>query len=121
MERILIVDDDPMIRLNIKDALEDQGYTCFVARDGKEALEMFNIGNFDCIITDIYMPNKEGVSVIQDVRRISKKIKIIAMSGASNKDKYLATAKEFGANDILSKPFSINNLLQIVKCNLENK
>jgi CheY-like chemotaxis protein len=111
MKQILVVDDDAQIRSMLRTALEDEGYNVHEARDGKEAISNLIGQNIKLVITDIVMPEKEGLETIREMRRDSPDIKIIAISGANQ---YLHIAKILGADYVYSKPFSILHLIDKV-------
>jgi DNA-binding response OmpR family regulator len=103
--QILIVDDDDAVREYVSFALERKGYVTFCARDGKEALNLFARHKPDMIITDIVMPEAEGIEVIREIREKHPECVIIAMSGAANSNTYLSVARMLGAKKVLQKPF----------------
>lgn len=113
MYDILVVDDEPMIREGLKVALELEGHTATTASDGNEALRMISEKKPDLIITDIIMPESDGIEVICSVKENNPEIKILAISGGgriSAKD-HLKIAKQLGATGVLTKPFSTTDLL----------
>jgi CheY-like chemotaxis protein len=115
--RILIIDDEHMTRSLLKQILERESYDVFDAANGNEALEQCRKQNFDLVITDILMPDKEGLETITELRRDYSDIKIIAMSGGGrigNLD-FLGVAQLMGAKRTLSKPFSRQEILATVK------
>lgn len=111
MKQILVVDDDAQIRSMLRTALEDEGYNVLEARDGKEAISHLIGLTIELVITDIVMPEKEGLETIMEMRRDSPDIKIIAISGLKQ---YLDIAKVLGADYVYSKPFSILHLVDKV-------
>jgi len=117
MPGVLIVEDDEDLREMIKISLIKNKYTVLEAGDGKEAITKFKPSITDLIITDIIMPQEEGLKVIMKIREIKPEIKIIAISGGgkAGPGSYLNVAKALGANAVFSKPFSINDLLNKVK------
>jgi DNA-binding response OmpR family regulator len=117
MARILIIDDEPHILLMVKKMLERAGYEVDLASNGSEGLRMFESIQPDLVITDIIMPEKEGLETIREMRRQSNDLQIIAMSGGGkiSADNYLETAKIFGAARLIEKPFSQNLLLTYVE------
>jgi CheY-like chemotaxis protein len=117
MPVILIVDDEEPIREVMLGILEDAGYTIRAARDGKEASQFISQGSFDLIVTDLVMPEKEGLELIKEVRRDHPAIRIVAISGAVGnvKETFLSMARAFGADFILAKPFSLEDLLHTVE------
>ena len=116
MGKILIIDDEPHILLMLKKMLERAGYEVDLASNGVEGMELFKKESADMVITDIIMPEKEGIETIREMRRLSPKLKIIAMSGGGkiSADNYLETAKIFGASKVFQKPFSHKELIQAV-------
>lgn len=113
MYDILVVDDEPMIREGLKVALEMEGHKAITASDGNEAMRMLNEANPQLVITDIIMPESDGIEVICNVKEINPDIKILAISGGgriSAKD-HLKIAKQLGATGILAKPFSTEDLI----------
>jgi two-component system chemotaxis response regulator CheY len=113
MPGILLVEDEEELRDMLKLALIRQKYTVFEAGDGKEAIERFKPAITDLVITDIIMPEEDGLKVIMKIRELKPTIKIIAISGGgkAGPGSYLNMAKTMGADAIYSKPFSINDLM----------
>jgi len=116
MQRILIIDDDHHILLMVKKMLERAGFEVDLASNGNEGLELFQKMQADLVITDIIMPEKEGLETIREMKRLRSDLKIIAMSGGGkiSADNYLETAKIFGANLVLEKPFSQKTMVDAV-------
>lgn len=117
MKRVLVVDDDATVRDLLKVILEKEGYAVSVAADGKEAIRFVRGKPVDLIITDIIMPEQEGLKTIFDLRREYRKIKIIAISGGGQyglKD-YLEAAAAFGADRTIAKPFDRKELVKAVR------
>lgn len=117
MYDILVVDDEPLIREGLKVALEMEGYHAQIAADGKEAVKMVKMSNPNILITDIIMPEKDGIEVICDVKRFNPNIKILAISGGGriSAQEHLKIAKQLGANSVLAKPFSTEELMFEIK------
>lgn len=114
---ILVIDDEQLIRLQIRSALELEGFTVHEAANGIEGLARIAEATPDVVITDILMPDKEGIETILELRRTYPKIRIIAISGGGrtgNKD-FLRTAKHLGADRTLAKPFGLAELLRLVR------
>lgn len=113
MATILVIDDDFYVREMLKTVLEDAGYDVLEAENGHVGVRLFSENKVDMIITDIIMPEKEGLETIQDVRRASPDVKIIAMSGGAKvgPTNYLKLAEHFGANRVFQKPIHISELL----------
>lgn len=107
MARLLLIDDDESFRSVLKVSLEQMGHTVTEAGDGRIGVERFQDGVFDVVITDLIMPDKEGIETIMDLRRLDPSVKIIAMSGGGRVTSvdYLQIARQVGARQILAKPF----------------
>ena len=117
MATIVVVDDDATIRALLKDALEIVGHTVLVAADGVECLAFFRWAHPDMVITDIFMPDKDGIESICEIHDRWPDIKIIAMSSGGSRPEamdYLSMAEGLGADRILHKPFSVKQALQMV-------
>ena len=115
MKRILIVDDIEEIRDVIYEILLAEHYSVFCAKNGKEAIEVYNPSAFDLVITDIMMPEMEGVTFVRAIKAKQPNLKIIAMSGAIENDKLLENAASFGADLIMTKPFKPAALIKTVQ------
>jgi CheY-like chemotaxis protein len=117
LRRLLVVDDNEDMRQSMKRLLEHFGYEVSVARDGRHALEMQQQAHADVLISDIFMPDTDGLETIKQFREAFPAIRIIAMSGggASLEADYLSTASVVGADAILRKPFSKESLLQALE------
>jgi len=111
--RILIVDDDPDVRLVLRRMLEPDGYEIGEAGHGREALEAFGKQPFDLVITDLIMPEQEGIETIQAFHHRYPQVKIIAISGAYGTD-YLRIAKHLGAHEVMQKPLRLEAVLSTV-------
>ena len=116
MVRILVIDDEDLVRDTISRILRTGGHEVAEASDGRKGLALFSKNPADLVITDILMPEMEGIQTIGEFRKIAPRVKIIAISGGGrvgNKD-YLTLARELGADAILSKPFRARELLAAV-------
>lgn len=113
-KQILVVDDDDLIRDFMKEYLGKQGYQVTEAADGKEGLKKFRSANFDLVITDIVMPEMEGISFIRELREHNRKVPIIAMTGNihGRMEEYLDISTKLGADAVLRKPVSNPELLK---------
>jgi CheY-like chemotaxis protein len=114
MAGILIVEDDRDLREMIKTSLLKRKYTVLEASNGMEALVRFKPSITDLVITDLIMPDEDGLKVIMKIKVIKPAIKIIAISGGgkAGPGNYLSLAKALGADEIFSKPFSVNDILK---------
>lgn len=116
MTKILVIDDDVTVRETIIQILEDGGYTVVSAEDGERGLVAFRSEQPDLVITDIIMPDKEGIQAITEMRNERPDAKIIAISGGGrigNTD-FLRIARSLGAMDIIPKPFDPDELVNRV-------
>jgi len=112
--RVLVVDDDAGVREVVRSMLESAGYQVVVAENGKEAMKMLETERADLILTDLVMPEQEGIETIKTLRREYPDLKVIAMSGAFGGD-YLRIAAYLGAHATLAKPIQMNTLLRLVE------
>jgi len=117
MTRILIIDDDIQILKMLRKTLEREGYEVVDATDGNKGLKLYRKDPADLVITDIVMPEKEGIETIIDLRREFPEAKIIAMSGGGQieAESYLSMAKRLGAQRTLTKPFQNEELLEAIE------
>ncbi len=117
MAIILIIDDEPQIRSMLKLMLERDGYEVAEAPDGIEGIRVYRQKPADLIITDLIMPNKDGIGMIIDLKKEFPNVKIIAMSGGGlNKPEgYLKGAKKLGAACTLTKPIDRDEMLRAIK------
>ncbi len=116
MARILVIDDDHAVRLTIQVILEREGHEVTCASDGDQGLSVLANVSPQLIITDIIMPNKEGLATIMQIRERDTTTPIIAMSGGGrvgNTD-FLKMAARLGANEVLPKPFERQDLTAAV-------
>lgn len=113
---ILVVDDEPSIVELVSRALRKRGDTIVSAGNGVEAGRIVTQQAFDLVMTDLLMPDKDGIQVITELRRKFPAVKIIAMSGGGHitQDQYLKIAKGLGAHALLEKPFAIDQLYAAV-------
>jgi CheY-like chemotaxis protein len=117
MARILIVDDDPAVRSTLRKIFRNEPYEILEACNGIEALQSCRQNPVDVMITDVVMPDKEGIETIIELRRDFENIKIIAISGGGKRrvDIYLSMAKSLGADYVFNKPVPIGDLLDAVR------
>jgi YesN/AraC family two-component response regulator len=123
MQSILIIDDEPQIRSMIRLILERSGYSVIEASDGIEGIRLFREKPADLIITDLIMPNKDGIGMIIELRKEFPDVKIVAMSGGglNRPEGYLRGAQKLGAACTLSKPINRQELLRAVKDTLKSE
>jgi len=123
MHRILLIEDDEPLRKMIRKVLERAGYEVQEAPNGKIGLKLYSEQPSELILTDLIMPEKEGLETIMEFRRLAAGVKIIAMSGGNrmNPKVNLAMAQKFGAARTLAKPFSHQDILEAVAEVLEKR
>jgi DNA-binding NtrC family response regulator len=116
MARILIIDDEDYVRMTLSQALEDEGHTVLVATNGNDGLARYAEAKPDLVITDLLMPEKEGLETIVELRKVDPGVKIIVISGGGriNNVDFLEVAKKFGATAALKKPFPIDEFCRLV-------
>ena len=118
MKKIVVIDDDILCNRMVCRILESSGYEVRAAFTGAEGLKLFMHERPDLVITDLYMPEKDGLETIMELRRADGKIRILAISGGSlniNIDDMLNAAEMFGADAVMAKPFQLEIFLQRVK------
>lgn len=112
MAMILVIDDNPVVGELIASMLTDSGHAVFIALDGEAGLKHF-VGNApSLVITDIFMPEKDGLHTIREIHRLSPQTPIIAMSAS---DAYLEAARVFGAAHSILKPIQLKDLAKKVE------
>ncbi len=106
MPRILLIDDDQLLRTALRLSIEKSGYEVVEAGDGREGLAAYRAGRFELVVTDMVMPGMEGVETIGELRKLDPRLPIIAISGGGRgaAGDYLSYAKIFGASIMLEKP-----------------
>lgn len=116
-KRILVIDDDDMVRTFVRRALEGEGYVVSMAANGYEAMVQFRQFHPDGVITDLLMPERDGIETILEIRRLAPETPIIAITGGMTAmgSVYLKTAERLGADAVLSKPFTVTQLLTTVE------
>jgi CheY-like chemotaxis protein len=115
--RILVADDLPVFRLAATDWLAEDGHVAKGAKSGREAAQLLAAEPFDLLITDIIMPDGDGIELIQNARKSLPDLKIVAISAGSahlGPDYYVAMAKRFGSDAVLLKPFEGRQLREVV-------
>ena len=130
MARILVIEDDELVRATVKRMLEDGGHAVDVAVDGNDGILRFRGAPFDLVISDVFMPNKNGIETLRELRQINTDVPIIMMSagipeawrvaGLTDED-YLRMTAVLGATRTLEKPFRPGQLLALVREVLANR
>ncbi len=118
MKKILLIDDDELSRMILKEHLIQFGYVVMEAEDGEMGKALFDANNIDVVITDIFMPFKEGIATIAEILEETPEAKIIAISDGGSIVKsfdYLEHAKEMGAMAAFQKPVNTSDLISLIK------
>jgi DNA-binding response OmpR family regulator len=112
-KRILIIDDDLVVRDTLITILEERGYEVITAVNGEQGLAIFRRERPDLLVTDIVMPVKEGLQTIREIREEWPDMKIIAISGGSRTERhdFLEIARQLGAWDVVVKPFDVDDFV----------
>lgn len=116
MPRILLIEDDRHLRRALRLALEKYGYTVFEANDGREGLKAYQAQPVDLVVTDMIMPDMEGVETIRMLRKLNPVLHIIAITGGGRgaPESYLQLAAQFGAAKVFAKPFDLGDICAAV-------
>ena len=116
MARILIIEDDNEVREYLESVISRAGYDVISAENGKDGVELFATRPADLVVTDIIMPEKDGIETIMDLRRANPDLKVIAISGGgrSEPENYLHSARLLGANRTMKKPFTNQEMLAAI-------
>ncbi|WP_296819200.1 response regulator [Brevundimonas sp.] len=114
---ILVIDDDPLVRLIASQMLSQAGYRVSVAEDGDEGVRQIETRPFDLVITDLIMPNKEGVETIREIKQRWPQVPMIAISSGGQLDAgyYLPLAKAMGATAVMQKPLRKETFLPLIE------
>ncbi len=118
MAKILVIDDQKSIRNTLKDILEYEGHEVNVAEDGLDGIEKFNAGKYDVVLTDIKMPNMDGMEVLEKIIATGTDAPVIMISGHGNIDTAVEAIKK-GAYDFIEKPLDLNRLLVTIRNAIE--
>ena len=116
MARILVIDDENLVRLTIQAVLSAKGHAVSLAVNGRDGLDRLKKTEFDLIITDLIMPEMEGLETIMAIRKQSRQARILAISGGGRNQvgDFLDAAGKLGADVTLRKPFSNDELVDAV-------
>lgn len=116
-KKILVIDDDDFVRGMICNALRKENFLVEEAHNGNEGVQKSRSFKPAVVITDMLMPDKEGIETILEIKAVNKDIKIIAMSGggSSKNMTFLEMAKKVGAEQVLSKPFKPSAMIEAIR------
>jgi DNA-binding response OmpR family regulator len=117
--RILIAEDDPLIGSFLEKGLRANGFTTFLADDGERAQRLSLTDEFDLLILDMGLPEREGLHVLQELRARGKTIPVLVLTGRRERDAVMCL--EAGADDYMTKPFHFEELLARVRTQLRSK
>ena len=123
MARILVIDDDKLVRLTIKQMLDGAGHEVSIATDGQDGLRQFRESAPDLVICDVFMPKKSGIATLKALRGVNADVPVIVMTGGSPglvrgstaPVDYLALAKLLGAAGTIAKPFRAAALIDMIQ------
>ena len=121
MASILVIDDNGPVRGFLRAVLEGQGHTVTEANQGRTAFHYLRQSPVDLVLTDIYMPDCDGLEVIMTLRREFPSIRIVAISGGSGDRNLLVAARQLGAHDVLEKPINMVDLVKSVTAALNSE
>ncbi|HOO46557.1 MAG TPA: sigma-54 dependent transcriptional regulator [Deltaproteobacteria bacterium] len=107
---ILIVDDEESIRFSLKGALEDEGYVTLLAENGEEALQVVEKQDVDLILLDIWMPGRDGLQILEELKNNDSSVPVIIMTGHGSIDTAVR-ATRLGALDFIEKPLDLNKII----------
>ncbi len=115
--RVLLIDDDDLFREVTRLMLESGGHEVVEARDGSDGMALFQQQPFEAVVTDLIMPQDEGIVTIRNIRALNKKVRIVAMSGSARMPgvDFLKMAARLGATHALAKPFEKEELLACIE------
>ena len=113
MAGILLVEDNEDLRAMLKESLEKRKHRIIEASNGKEALIRFKSAVTDIVITDLIMPEQDGIGLIMELKKIKPEIKVVAISGGGKigPSNYLDIAETLGADAVFPKPFNLNSFI----------
>jgi putative nucleotidyltransferase with HDIG domain len=117
---ILIVDDDPAIREVLLESLKESGYRCTTAHDGADALDRFRLEPFNLLVSDIDMPQMDGVRLLREVKAIRPETEVIMLTGMLDLDVAIRAIR-MGASDYLTKPFNLEQVRITVERAIEKQ
>jgi two-component system, NtrC family, nitrogen regulation response regulator NtrX len=112
--RILVVDDEEALRTVLSTELSSEGYEVSTASDGHDAIELVKDNNYDLVLLDIKMPNVDGFEVLKFVKGVKPEIKVIMLTGFADL-KNAIESKRLGAEDFVSKPYDLVDLLTTIE------
>jgi len=114
MARILFIDDDPAVLALAGAALTAGSHHVTLAINGRAGVAAYRRETFDLVVTDLFMPEQDGIETIEQIRKITRTLPILAISGSHRGAEYLRAASALGASATLEKPFTPDQLIEAV-------
>ena len=111
---IMVIDDEPLMRMTVQDALAAEGFGVMTAETGRKGIDLFKNKHVDVVITDLRLPDMDGIEILKEVKAVNPAIQVILITGFGSIDSAVNAMKE-GASDYLTKPFAMDELLLIIK------
>jgi len=112
--KMLIIDDEPLMRITLQDSLVGEGYEVVAAETGRKGVDLLRKNQWDIIITDLKLPDLEGIEILKEAKFLNPSTEVILITAYGSIDSAVSAMKE-GASDYLTKPFSMDELLLIIK------
>ena len=112
--KMLIIDDEPLMRITLQDSLVGEGYEVVAAETGRKGVDLLRKNQWDIIITDLKLPDLEGIEILKEAKSLNPSTEVILITAYGSIDSAVSAMKE-GASDYLTKPFSMDELLLIIK------
>lgn len=112
--KILVIDDEPLMRITIHDALASEGYTVESAETGQRGIDLLHEHLWDILLTDLKLPDRDGIQILKEVKALDLSTQVILITAYGSIDSAVTAMKE-GASDYLTKPFSMDELFLIIK------
>src|SRR3972149_2062844 len=112
--KIMVVDDEPLMRVTIQDALVGEGYEAVSVETGRKGVDLLHKAQWDILITDLRLPDMDGIQILKEVKPLNPQTDVILITAYGSIDSAVTAMKE-GASDYLTKPFSMDELLLILK------
>ena len=115
--QVLLVEDSPEVSLSVREILSNAGHEVTDASNGKEALDKINVKSFDLVVSDIWMPEMDGIALLKEIRGAGNDVPVVVISGGAPNAPLTYTAplaSTFGANAVIYKPFEKEELLTTI-------
>ncbi len=119
-KRVLVIDDEAIVRVSCQRVLEPEGFEVDVTARGDEALEMMQSKQYDVVLTDLKMPDMDGLEVLKEIKKRWPEVQVIIITGYGTISTAVQAIK-LGAYDYIEKPFTPEDILNVVKKALEEK